>query len=97
MCGPTRPRSPSSRFGYDAYYDEAAHRVVMSIESLEDQSVRIGPEVFELEEGERIRTEHSYKYSLAAFQDLAAAADLGVQQVWTDADELFSVQYLTPL
>ncbi|MBL8969995.1 MAG: L-histidine N(alpha)-methyltransferase, partial [Myxococcales bacterium] len=46
--------------------------------------------------GEVIVTEHSHKYTLAGFAALAAAAGLQVRQVWTDCEQLFSVQYLTP-
>ena len=83
------------RFGYAAYYDEVERRVVMAIESLEDQTVRLGSAEIQLDEGEQIRTEHSYKYSLEDFEALSADADLTVERVWTDPDELFSVQFLT--
>jgi uncharacterized SAM-dependent methyltransferase len=44
---------------------------------------------------ETILTEYSHKYSLNGFAGLAALAGWHVQQVWTDEQELFSVQYLT--
>ena len=83
------------RFGYDAFYDEVERRVVMAIESLEDQTVHVGGHAVSLEEGESIRTEHSYKYTLEDFRALAEDADLCVERVWTDPDQLFSVQFLT--
>jgi dimethylhistidine N-methyltransferase len=83
------------RFGYYSAYDEVEQRVVMAIESLEDQVVRVGGQEIELEEGERIRTEHSYQFTLDGFRELAAAADLDVERVWTDDRNLFSVQFLT--
>ena len=83
------------RFGYDSSYDEVEQRVVMAVESLEDQVVRLGGQEIELEEGERIRTEYSYKFTLDGFRKLAAEADLEVERVWTDPQNLFSVQFLT--
>lgn len=83
------------RFGYQARYDEAEHRIVMSIESLEDQTVHVGGAQIEFEEGELMRTEYSYKYTLEEFADLASAAGFVVEDVWTDDERLFSLQYLT--
>ena len=48
-----------------------------------------------LENGESIHTENSYKYTVAEFAALAAAAGFRQQAVWTDPAELFSVQYFT--
>ena len=83
------------RFAYQSHYDEARRRIVMAVQSLDEQTVHIAGEEIRLDEGEPIRTEHSYKYTLEEFRELAAAADLAVERVWTDPAELFSVQYLT--
>jgi len=83
------------RFGYDAFYDEIEQRIEMSIQTLEDQTVTLGGHSIELAEGEKIRTEYSHKFTIEGFRELAAAADLHVDEVWTDRDDLFSVQYLT--
>jgi uncharacterized SAM-dependent methyltransferase len=83
------------RFAYVAFYDEIEQRIEMSIQSQEDQIVTVGGQPIELGQGERIRTEYSYKFTLEGFAELAAAADLRVDEVWTDRDDLFSVQYLT--
>ena len=45
--------------------------------------------------GESIHTENSYKYSLPALTDLAAAGGFAVERIWTDARRYFSVAYLT--
>jgi uncharacterized SAM-dependent methyltransferase len=47
-----------------------------------------------LAEGEKIRTEYSYKYAVEEFSALAEAAGLQPRQAWTDASGLFCVQYL---
>jgi uncharacterized SAM-dependent methyltransferase len=44
--------------------------------------------------GESIWTESSYKYTLAEFAQLAAMTGFAVERVWTDSQQLFSVQYL---
>ena len=46
--------------------------------------------------GEYILTEYSHKYTLEDFAGLAAGSGFGVEQVWTDDQDLFSVQYLAP-
>jgi dimethylhistidine N-methyltransferase len=83
------------RFRHDARFSPSHGRVEMHLVSLEDQSVRIGDVEIPFEEGESIWTESSYKHSLERFEEIAAGGGLDVQHVWTDADELFSVQYLT--
>jgi len=83
------------RFGYQALYDEDLARVEMYLVSLEAQRVRIGDAEIRLEEGERIHIEYSHKYSFESFRALAAGADLEVGRIWTDPQNLFSVQYLT--
>ena len=83
------------RFVYRAEYNKDEARVEMGAVSLEDQLVHVAGEKISVREGECIQIEHSHKYSLESFRLIAAPAGLAVQQVWTDPDELFSVQYLT--
>jgi dimethylhistidine N-methyltransferase len=83
------------QFRHNAYYNADLGRIEMHIESLADQRVRIGDESIAFAKGETIHTECSYKYSLRDFENLAAAAGFVVNTVWTDPNELFSVQYLT--
>ena len=68
-------------------------RVEMHLVSTRRQRVaiqRLGIEV-ELEKGETIQTENSYKYTLAGIERLAFAAGLRLERQWFDADRLFSV------
>lgn len=81
-------------FEHRAPYNPKLGRVEMHLVSCKDQTVTIGPEQIKLRQGEFICTEHSYKYSLEQFAEMAAAAQLKVKEVWTDAEKLFSVQYL---
>ena len=68
----------------------------MAIESLEDQTGSGGDQQIRLAEGERIRTEFSYKYTREDFEARAAAAGLTVHKVWTDPVKLFSVFGVRP-
>ncbi len=81
-------------FEYEATYNQEERRVEMYLVSTRDQDVYVAGTRLALDEGERIRTEHAYKYTLEDFGRLAARADLAVEAVWTDDEELFSVQLL---
>lgn len=82
-------------FGHYAFYNPAQSRVEMHLVSLKNQAVHIGEIEITFKLGESVWTESSYKYTLAEFAHLAASAGFTVEQVWTDARQLFSVQYLT--
>lgn len=81
-------------FDHDAVYDEGEGRVVLRLISLDDQTVQICGEDIEFEEGEGIITEYSHKYTLDGFAEMASRVGFDVRRVWTDAGQLFSVQYL---
>jgi L-histidine N-alpha-methyltransferase len=84
------------RWTYEAVYNEQIGRIEMYVVSKVGQRVKLGNDSVLFKDGERVRTEWSYKYSPASFAALAEKADLRVAECWTDADELFSVQYLVP-
>ncbi len=82
-------------FEHRAEYDEDEGRVVLELVSQEDQTVSLGDAEIEIAEGEAILTEYSHKYTLDGFAGMAQEAGFEVERTWTDADELFSVQYCT--
>jgi L-histidine N-alpha-methyltransferase len=82
-------------FAHKATYNEQASRIEMYLVSQKAQQVHIGGHEFSFEEGERILTEYAHKYELDAFSEMVAAAGFKVEQVWTDPNQHFSVQYLT--
>jgi len=84
------------QFTHRARYDQQHGRIEMHLISRADQAVQFEDTEFRLEAGEPILTEVSYKYDLDQFAELAERAGFGVQRVWTDSAELFSVQYLEP-
>jgi dimethylhistidine N-methyltransferase len=83
-----------SRFRHRACYDAEHGRIVMMVVSTRAQIVRVGDHSFAFDEGEPIRTEWSYKYTLPGISGLAARAGLGVKTAWTDARGWFAVALL---
>lgn len=81
------------RFEHRAIYKESPGRIEMHLVSTSAQEVSVAGEVFHFEEGESIRTECSHKYTLEEFEAMAERAGFSVNRVWTDPEELFSVQY----
>ena len=81
-------------FSHKAIYDEAAHRIEISIVSLKEQSVTIGDAVICFHEDEEILTEYSHKYSIEGFAELARQHGFSLHQHWTDSENLFGVLHL---
>ena len=81
-------------FSHKAIYNEDKGRVEMHLECNINHSVRIESNLYPFQTGETIHTESSYKYSIDEFHQIAAEANFAPVEVWTDADELFSVHYL---
>lgn len=81
-------------FQHKAVYDEDHSRIEMRLIALDQQTVNVADEQFEFAEGEHIVTEHSHKFDVEQFAELAARAGFDLRSVWMDDDELFSVQYL---
>ena len=81
-------------FRHKAIYNDEEGRIEMHLISERDQSFTVAGEKFSMNKGESILTECSYKFALQDFADLAEQAGFRQRRVWTDADNLFSVQYL---
>ena len=86
-----------SEFTHSASYDEDKGRVVIKLVSQTDQVFEVADTAFHIADGEAILTEYSHKYTLDGFAAMANAAGFNVEKVWTDAKQLFSVQFLTRL
>lgn len=82
------------QFRHVAFYNGAAGRVEMHLESLREQTVTVSGRTFVFAAGERMHTENSCKYSIAEFQRLAQASGFRPAQVWVDAGRLFAVHLL---
>lgn len=84
------------QFGYEAPYNESQGRIEMALVSKCRQVAHFDGVGVTFERDERVGTEYSYKYTLDEFAALAERAGLEVTDIWTDPDQLFSVQYLAP-
>ncbi len=80
-------------FRHRAIYDEEHGRMELTLVSEREQIVRIAGQSFHFEKGEALLTEHSHKYTLEQFGSMAKRAGFVVDTVWTDPEQLFSVQY----
>ena len=80
-------------FRHRAEYNAEQGRIEMRLDALSDMRIRLGGEEIAIAKGEAILTEYSYKYTLDSFAALAQEAGFEASRVWTDADNLFSVQY----
>ncbi len=81
-------------FEHRAVFSAAHHRVEMHLVSKIEQTLQVAGATMNFDAGETIHTECSYKYDLAGFAELAQRAGWAVEHVWTDPDELFSIQWL---
>lgn len=80
-------------FSHLAFYNDELRRIEMHLESRFEQSVQIDAARLSFAAGERINTEHSYKYSTERFAELAAQAGWRLETCWYDRDQLFGVHY----
>lgn len=83
-----------SAFSHRAHYNPMAGRIETHIVSRRDQQAKVGRLNIGFRADEAVQVEYSCKYSLEDFAALAARAGLAVMQVWTDPQQMFSVQYL---
>ncbi|MES1982382.1 MAG: L-histidine N(alpha)-methyltransferase [Pseudomonadota bacterium] len=82
-------------FTHYAFYNPTLGRVEMHLISQRKQVICIAGEFFPIDAGESIHTENSYKYRPDEFQQLARNAGWQPEAYWTDADNWFSVHYLS--
>lgn len=84
----------TDRFSHHAFYNEEKYRIEMHLQSRADQVVGLDGTDISFVRDETIHTEHSYKYTLERFQEIAHNAGFAIQASWSDDQELFSVHYL---
>ena len=80
-------------FRHRAFYNEEEGRIEMHLVSESEQNIHLDGKQISLEKGESIHTENSYKYSLREFEELVDDW-YSVEQVWTDTNDYFSLQFL---
>ncbi len=81
------------QFEHRARFNRDEGRIEMHLISKVPQEIRLDHTIVELEAGETIHTENSYKYGQEQFRVLAATAGWQRVACWTDEDDYFSVQY----
>jgi len=90
------------RFGFDfaidgfthrGFYNEAAGRIEMHLESLRDQEVHLGKAARRFAKGERIHTENSYKYARREFERLLQEAGFSRIECWSAPADGYHVFY----
>ncbi len=83
-----------SRFRHVASYSEHEGRVEMHLEATAPHRATVAGHSIEIQRGERIHTENSYKYTVNGFHALASEAGYRPERVWSDPSNLFSVHLL---
>lgn len=81
------------QFEHRAIYNHDLGRVEMHLIAQSSQQITISGQNFYFAAGETIHTENSYKYSQADFKKLVDDW-FTVEEVWTDRQDYFSLQYL---
>ncbi len=80
-------------FAHRALYNAQAGRIEMHLEATTAQTVRLGSSHRRFEAGERIATEHSYKYAPEEFEALLRQAGFASIRCWRDEASAFLVFY----
>jgi L-histidine N-alpha-methyltransferase len=80
-------------FRHRAAYNSEYGRIEMHLISQCKQSVLLAGERVDFVAGEELLTEYSHKYTYEGFANLAECAGFKVDATWTDADQMFAVQY----
>ena len=80
------------RFQHRAVYNDAQGRIEMHLVSRLAQKIHLNALglMIEMQAGETIHTENSYKYDQQQLSQMAAAAGFGAKRVWMDEEERFS-------
>lgn len=84
----------AEHFEHIAFFNEQLSRIEMHLEHRGERVVQVAGQSFHLDDGERIYTESSYKYTLEGFKTLAEKAGFMSDQVFVDDQQLFSVHLL---
>ncbi|MCC2681467.1 MAG: hypothetical protein K0S36_1031 [Nitrosospira multiformis] len=80
-------------FCHISFWNEAESRIELHLESACRQSVRIDTldMTLQFDQGERIHTENSYKYTLEHLENLLRCGGFQVEHTWTDPASWFAV------
>ncbi len=79
------------RFAHRARWNAEESRIEMHLESLTEQTVRVGAETIRFAKGETIHTENSYKFTHEGLVALLDASGFAIDHTMQDEDERFAV------
>lgn len=83
-------------FAHVAFFNDAASRIEMHLESTIAQQVRVADVIIDFEAGETIHTECSYKYDEARLIELVEESGFRIDALYTDRNDWFWVAWLQP-
>lgn len=80
-------------FRHVSFWNEAASRVELHLESTRQQSIRVDAldTTLAFAQGERIHTENSYKYTVGHLEELLRCGGFEVEHIWMDPRRWFAV------
>ena len=81
-------------FKHRAFYNSEAGRIEMHLVSRHTQELRFNGHCFNLEAGESLHTENSYKYIPEEFVSMASKSGFRDVRHWVDNDGLFAIYLL---
>ncbi len=84
-------------FEHKAFYNGDAGRIEMHLVSTRPQKLRVNGHCFDLEAGESIHTENSYKYTPDEFLSLAKGSGFSEVRHWVDENGLFAIYLLSTI
>jgi dimethylhistidine N-methyltransferase len=92
-------REAAANFDLDAFshrsvWNDQESRIEMHLVSRRAQTIDVAGRAIGFDEGETIHTENSYKHTRARMLAIAAQAGWTGVELWTDADDLFSIHLL---
>lgn len=87
----------SDLFKHNARWDAEAGRVEVALIASCDQSATVAGHRFEFTAGERIVTEHSYKFTPASLDATLERSGWRITRRWSDSSDRMSVVLLSPI
>ena len=80
---------------HEARYNDVQRRIEMDLVASSPQRITLGEAALEFHEGDAIRTEHSYKFTLEGIQSIAESGGLHLERHWQDSAGQFCVAFLS--
>ena len=87
----------TSKFAHHAVYNENQNKVEIYLRSLAKQTVEIPSAdlILEIDEGELIHTENSYKYTISQIKQMFTMTGYQIKAMWNDDNRYYSLVLLS--